>query len=75
MKKCLKNFFKFHSLEIMTYQCSHYNALHFKNEIIQLDEIYNSCYSDDKITLSTTCTMSPALKNLFSENTLKTKHF
>ena len=75
MKKHLKNLFKFHNFKMMTYQCSYCNTLHFKNEIIQSDRIYNSCCNNDKIILLITCTMSLILKDLFSENILKIKHF
>ena len=49
--------------------------LYFKDEIIQSDGHYFSCCLNSSIKLSSLCSMSFYLKDLFTTETLKVRHF
>ena len=57
--------FMFHGLKPQSFQCSHYNMLHFKDETVQSDEYYFSYCFDSSIKLPPPFSMLLYLKNLF----------
>ena len=67
--------FKLHNFEPQLFQCSHYDVLYFKDEIVQSNECYFFYCLNDFIKLSFPCLMPFYLKNLFIIKTSEIKHF
>ena len=67
--------FKLHDFGPQSFQCSYCDTLHFKDETVQSDECYFSCYLNDSIKLSLPHSMPSYLNDFFITETSEIKHF
>ena len=67
--------FMLHDLGSQSFQCSHCDILHFKDEMIQSGGCYFSYCLNNSIKLFSPCSISSYLKNLFITEISEIKHF